>query len=453
VILKNKRITVIGLGKSGFATAKFLADKGALVRVTDSSQKKEILENAGYLKSLGVRVETGVHSEIFLQDADLIITSPGVPKKSFPLLYAKKHRIPVISEVELAYLFCKGRIVAVTGSNGKTTTCHLITRMFQNAGQRSVLCGNVGNAFLEALPQIDAKTIVVLELSSFQLEDSPKIRPSIAVILNISPNHLDRHRTLRNYTKAKAKIYQNQRSQDWLVLNHDNRITKNMDRSAQSKIVRFSKTPLKQGIYLTPKEIVVGQKGLPPLRLKRDACGLRGDHNLENMMAAVAVASIAKIPLAAVRKTLEEFVTLEHRIEFLGEIGGVRFVNDSKSTTVDSTRAALESVQSPIILIAGGRDKGSDFKNIEDCVFRRVKEAVLYGEARKKIGQSWKKFKRWTCEEKFDSAVQLAFSKAEPGDAILLSPMCASFDQFSSFEERGETFKKIFKLLSASWTR
>ena len=453
MILKNKKITVIGLAKSGFATAKFLASRGAEVRVTDCSQKKEVLENAGYLKTLGVRVETGVHSEIFLQDADLIVTSPGVPKKSFPLVYAKKKRIPVISEVELASLFCKGTIIGVTGSNGKTTTCHLIYRMFQNAGRKSVLCGNVGLSFMDAISEIDSKTTVVLELSSFQLEDSPRFHPRIAVVLNVSPNHLDRHRTLKNYAAAKQKIFHNQTSRDFLVLNHDNPLTRAMRSKARSRVIAFSKTDAKQGVYLTPKEVVVSPKGLSQTRYKRSFFQLRGDHNLENIMAASAVAAIAKLPAKSVQKTFEEFKTLEHRIEPLGEVGGVFFVNDSKSTTVDSTRAAISAVPGPVLLIAGGRDKGADFTKIEALVLQRIKRAVLYGESRQKIAKAWKKFDRWSEAKKFDQAVKFAFSKAEPGDSILLSPMCASFDQFSSFEERGETFKKIFKELQKTWMR
>ncbi len=452
--LSGKTVTVIGLGKSGTAAAKFLIAQKARVRASDGASGPGILKTASLLRRLGAQVETGGHHAAFAQGSDCVVTSPGVPRKNPILVYAKKMGIPVISEIELAAGFCRGRIVAVTGSNGKTTTCHLIHKLLKDAGLRSVLCGNVGTSFLDSLPRIRHGSWVVLELSSFQLEDSPTFRPSIAVVLNVSPNHLDRHGTLANYSKAKQRIFLNQKRGDAVVLNHDRPIVRAMARKARSKVVFFSKKPLRAGVYATTSAIEARKPGSAPRVLaRRGRFGLTGEHNLENMLAASAVAWLAGLESKSIQRTLDHFHTLHHRIEPIGVVGGVRFVNDSKSTTVDSTRAAIEAVDGNLILVAGGRDKGAPFGEIEPLLLRRVKKAVLYGEARKKIAAGWRRFRRVASAEKFGDAVKLAFREASPGDTVLLSPMCTSFDQFSSYEHRGEAFRVAFRELGARWKR
>lgn len=443
--LKNKKVTVVGLGKSGFAAAKFLAHRGARVFATDGSTKKEVLENAGFLKSLGIEVETGQHTARSVEKSSLVVTSPGVPKSSAALQLARKYKLPVISEIELASYFCKGKIIGVTGSNGKTTTSHLMHRLLTNAGKRSVLCGNVGYSFLDALPDIDAKTWVVLELSSFQLEDSPSFRPHIAIVLNISPNHLDRHKTLKNYVRAKENIFARQQRSDRLVLNFDDPVVRKMAGKAASRVIYFSLNRLEEGVFLEQGYIKVRQKKKESVFLSAAGFQLRGSHNLQNILAVAAVSHLLKIPKNSAQATLDNFKTLEHRVEPLGPIQGVHFVNDSKSTTVDSTHAAIQSVETPIVLIAGGRDKGVDFSRIEPLLLQRVKAVVLYGEAREKIAGSWKNFKAFHARENFEEAVKLGLSLCSPGDTLLLSPMCTSFDQFHSFEHRGETFKRLFE--------
>jgi UDP-N-acetylmuramoylalanine--D-glutamate ligase len=425
---KNKTVTVVGLGRSGFAAAKFLNQQKALVRVTENSEKKEALENAGYLRALGIEVETGGHTEAFVSGSRWVVTSPGVSKQSPPLVWARQKKIPVISEVELASYFCRGRIVAVTGSNGKTTTCHLLYRVLKEAGRDCVLCGNVGHSFLDAIPAITRKTIVVLELSSFQLEDCPQLKPSIAVILNISANHLDRHGTLENYSLAKENIFRNQDRSDFLILNAGDDRVRAMAKKARSRVIFYG-------------------RGEQPKNVCLDGLRLKGDHNRDNVMACVSAAFLLRIGRKKIQKALEEFTTLAHRLEPIGEFQGVKFINDSKSTTVESTRAALLASEGPVILIAGGRDKSAAFADVESLIVKRVKLAVLYGEAREKIRSSWKNFDRIHQEADFRQAVRAAFKKAEPGDSIVLSPMCASFDQFSSFEERGEVFKRLFREL------
>ncbi len=446
--LKGKKVTVVGLGRSGFAAAKFLAAQKARVCATDNSQKKEVLENASYLKALGAQVETGGHTEGFLVGADLLVVSPGVPKKSLPLAWARANGVEVISEVGLAAAFCPGRVVAVTGTNGKTTTSHLVQHLLQAAGRKSALCGNVGYSFVEAMSGIDKNTVAVVELSSFQLEDSPRLRPSIAVVLNLSPNHLDRHKTLEGYARAKERIFHNQTSRDFLVLNGDDARVRAMRKKARSHVLFFSK---KAGPDVASvwdlSQITVKVPGVKSFTLDTRNFKLKGVHNLQNIAAAACVGALLKLPPLAMQQALEAFSTLEHRIEPLGRIAGVEFINDSKSTTVDSTRAALMACQGPVVLVAGGRDKGAAFGDIEKLLEKRVKVTVLYGEAREKIAKSWKRYRRCDLRESFGDAVKAAFGHASAGDAVLLSPMCTSFDQFNSFEQRGEAFKSIFESL------
>ena len=445
--LKGKKVTVIGLGKSGLASAKFLLAQGAEVWLTERSCEKNILENAGHLEKMGARVEMGGHTETFLKGSELVVTSPGVPKSSLPLQTARKRDIPIISEVELAASACPGTMVAVTGSNGKTTTCHLIHRMIQDAGRKSVLCGNVGFSFLDALAQIDSRTTVVVELSSFQLEDSPHFHSQLAVVLNLSPNHLDRHLTMDRYREAKERIFLNQTPRDTLVLNYDDTVVRAMAKKAASRVIFYSKDLLKQGVFWRAGEIIWKENGRELRLATTHHFRLSGSHNLENALAACAAWTALGGRPETIQNTLDGFRTLEHRLEPLGEIRGVCFFNDSKSTTIGSTRAAVLSLATPLVLIAGGRDKGVSFAEIEDLLEQKAKAAVLYGEARQKIADSWRDFRRFELEQDFGRAVRRAFALASPGDSVLLSPMCTSFDQFASFEERGEVFKRIFEEL------
>ena len=294
--LKDKRIAVIGLGKSGFAVAKFLKAKKARPSVTDGSANAEVLKNARALRKLNVPVETGRHTPSFIENAELVVTSPGVPKRSFPLILAKKKKIPVISEVELASYFCRGAIVAVTGSNGKTTTSHLISQTLAAAGRPNILCGNVGHAFLDFIPKIKKQTVVVLELSSFQLEDSPCFRPKIAVVLNIGRNHLDRHGTFKKYIQAKERIFSNQRQEDFTVLNYDDPLVRRMAKKTPAQVVFFSKKPLTKGVYLKNGQIIADIRGRKKFLIDPAHFRLKGVHNLENILAAVAVAAIFVLP-------------------------------------------------------------------------------------------------------------------------------------------------------------
>lgn len=449
--VKNKAVCVVGLGRSGFAAAKFLLEKGARVRVTEGSSKQEALERAEYLKGLGAQVETGGHTDAFIDGADWVVVSPGVPKTSAPLVRARQTRRRVISEIELAYFFCPGRIVAVTGSNGKTTTCHLLYRMARQAGRQAVLCGNVGFSFLDALSEVRPNTLVVLELSSFQLEDSPTFRPHVSVVLNISPNHLDRHGSMGAYARAKENIFRNQKGRDVAIFNQNDAWTRRMAKKARCRVLAFAAGgAVPKGMYEEGGAFYEAAGARPRRWMEARELTLKGRHNVENVLAAAAAARACGVPLSAVREAARGFQTLEHRIEPLGEINGVRFVNDSKSTTVASTRAAIEAVQGPLVLVAGGRPKGASFADVEPLLLERARHVVLYGEARGLIGSSWPRFSRVSSELDFERAVERAFDEARPGDTVLLSPMCTSFDQFTSFEARGEAFKRVFARLAGA---
>lgn len=442
--IRGKKISVVGLGVSGLAVSKFLIKKKAWVRVTDRSKQRSIEDNARHLAGLGAEVETGGHTESFIKGSSLVVVSPGVPEQSPPNLWAKKHKIPIISEIELASMFCRGTVVGVTGSNGKTTTSHLIYKLLKDARRDSVLCGNIGCAFVEHLARICKKTVVVLELSSFQLEACPTFRPRIAVVLNLAPNHLDRHKSFREYVAAKERIFKNQKKNDFLVLNYDDPTVRRMASKSKSNILYFSQNSLPNGLCLKQGCIVLMRRGREIWRMDIRSCHLVGMHNYLNMMAAAAVGDLLKIPLKVMERTLIRFKTLEHRIEPMGQINGIRFLNDSKSTTVESTRAAIMSISGPVVLVAGGRDKEIDFGSIEPLIQARVRRAILYGEAGPKIRKAWRNFSACEIVKEFEDAVWMAFRHAQQGDSLLLSPMCTSFDQFNSYEERGEKFKEIY---------
>lgn len=446
--LKNKTVTVVGLGKSGFHAAVFLLSRGARVKVTEHAPEIAVREKTDTLRRRGAFVETGGHTCDFVGGSAFVVASPGVPKDCLPLKEAQMFRIPVISEIELASRFCPGKIIAVTGSNGKTTTCNLIARMLEAAGKDTVLCGNIGTPFVSVLPQIKRKSFVVLEVSSFQLEDSPSFRPELALLLNVSPNHLDRHRSFKEYLNAKKNIFRRQTRKQVLMLNFDRPETRALSDEAPSQVYFFGKRGVQgRGLFVKGDQFRFSDGKKETVLFERENFPLKGAHNLENMLAASLTAFLAGTPPSFIVKTLRQFKTLAHRMEPAGERSGVCFINDSKSTTVDSTLAALEAVTGPIVLLAGGRDKGGDFRAIDAALQKKARGAVFYGEARQKIAGALKHYKRYRLEEDFRKAIQAAFRMARRGDSLLLSPMCASFDQFTSYGERGDVFKQTVRSL------
>lgn len=428
---KDKKITVVGLARSGMAAAFLLRKRGAEVYATDCGNSDDLRKNAKLVAKKGIRVEIGTHTRGFVKRKDLVVISPGVPEDSPVLKWAAEEKIPVIGEVELGYLCCDAPIIAVTGTNGKSTTTTLIGEILKKAGRKAVVCGNIGNPFCGEISKVKKNSVVVLEVSSFQLESIKEFRPYVAVVLNISQNHFDRHPDLKSYIKAKARIFENQKRSDWAVLNYDDPLVRGLKAKTKSKTIFFSR-----------------KKGIPKMVCRKEELKIRGEHNIENVLACLCVASIFGVKPGVIRKALLAFKGLEHRFEHVADIGGIEFINDSKGTTVLATMMALESCDKPVILIAGGHDKGSDFRRARPVIASKVKVLILIGEAKDKIRKHLNGAVPSIEAGSMEDAVKKAYSSADSGDCVLLSPMCASFDMFRNFEERGKVFKQAVKGLT-----
>jgi len=436
--LKGKKIVVVGLGKSGQAAAKFLLRQGAKVFATDSAEIKVSLP--------GVNIEINGHTEEFLSGAELIVLSPGVKPGTLPVQWALQNHVPVISELELAYQYSKGEIAAITGTNGKTTSVSLLSAILKRAGEKSILAGNIGNPFIEALDELTDQTKTVLEVSSFQLKWTSKFQPKIATILNFSTNHLDWHASMDEYLNDKLKICQSQKKDDYLILNYDDPVLRKIKIPSSVRVLYYSLTCQKCSAYIKDDMLTLALDKEEKIANKEEVL-LKGNHNLGNALAVSLMAGIWGVAPAIIADELKEFKGLEHRCEFIEPINKITFINDSKSTTVASTISALEIFKDPVILIAGGRDKGSDFSVLEDVVRKKVKALYLIGEAAPKIKDSLKDVVPIIESPGLKEVVQEVFNKAEPGDNVLFSPMCASFDMFSSYAERGDKFKQELELI------
>lgn len=410
---KGKRIAVAGFARSGLSAANLLYSLGAWVRVTDNQDTDATRANLKGLASKDIEVELGRHTRGFIEGSDLVVVSPGVSSASPAVTWAEELDIPVVSEIEVAGMLCPATVIAVTGTSGKTTVTTLIGRVIEESGSKVFVCGNIGNPFCGEVSKMKPGDFVSLEISSFQLERTRSFKPKVALILNVSRNHLDRHASMQEYIDAKKMIFRNQDASDFLVLNSQCPETRDMGRAARSKIVYFS-----------------GSRESDP-----------------NQAAVIAAAGILGIGREACLKVFAGFQGLEHRMEEAAEINGVRFINDSKATTADSTAWALGRIPGPVILIAGGRHKGVDYRMILEAGRGKVKEAVLIGEAKGLIRSALEGEMR-TCEAgSLEEAVTKAYALARPGDCILLSPMCSSFDMFANYEERGRAFKEIVSAL------
>jgi UDP-N-acetylmuramoylalanine--D-glutamate ligase len=410
---KDKKVTIAGLARSGFACAKLLSGLGARVGVTDNQDNDSTRAYAEELRARGIKIELGCHSQDFIRNSDLIVISPGIDDSALPVILAKAFQIPVVSEIEIASRLCPATVIAVTGSSGKTTVTTLIASVLKAAGKKVFVCGNIGNPFTGEVEKICSGDYVSLEVSSFQLEKTREFKPNISLILNFARNHLDRHRDMREYLEAKKRIFLNQDADDYLVLNDNDPVIRELAKEAKSRTSYFKES---EGFN-------------------------------SNQSAVLAVASLLGIDKEVSIKVFGEFKGLEHRMEFVAEINNVKFINDSKSTLVESTMWAFRNIPGPIILIAGGRHKGIDYSIILDLVKQKAKEVVLIGEAKDKIRNSLKGFLHIDEALALKEAVSIAFSKAKPGDYILLSPMCSSYDMFLNYEERGKAFKKaVFDL-------
>lgn len=448
--LKDKRVLVVGLGKSGVSAALFLREKGARVTVSDNRAEAQLGGEIPRLLDRGIVVETGGHGERTFRDQDLIVVSPGVPVDTSQLQHARTMQVPIIGEVELASRFLLGNTVAITGSNGKTTTTSLVGEILEKAGKPTQVGGNIGTPVTELIAQSSAETWNVLEVSSFQLETVKSFRPKIAAILNITPDHLDRHGNFENYVAAKARIFEQQSAEDFAVLNSDDAACRQIAKNIRSRILWFGLSDrVGQGASVRAAHIHFRSSEQESEIMPLAEITLKGSHNLENVLAAVCIAHLAGCTPDEIRKGVAGFKAVEHRLEFVAEIAGVSYFNDSKATNVDATIKALESFPANIHLILGGKDKNSDYSQLNALIKQRVKRVYTIGVAAEKIESQIRGTTEILAAGTLEKAVQSASQAAVAGDVVLLAPACASFDQFENFEHRGKTFKQLVEDLRA----
>jgi len=441
--LRGRRLLVVGLARTGVATALFCAERGAKVTATDARSENEIGETIAPLRAAGVSLELGGHRENSFLEQDLIVPSPGVPADA-PLLQAARAKgVTIWSEVELADRFLRGLLIGITGSNGKTTTTSLIDHILKNAGFSTILAGNIGTPLIARVDQTNDDSITVVELSSFQLELIETFRPNISVFLNLTPDHLDRHHTLEAYGRAKARIFENQTEADSAVLNADDPAT-TPHAPTKPQVYWFSrKQRVAQGAFVRGNEIVFRRDGQEEAVLHLKDIPLAGEHNVENALAAVAAARLAGAQPEAIARGIRSFAGVEHRLEFVAEIGGVRYYNDSKATNVDATLKALDAFPGRILIVLGGKDKGSDYTVLQKPLREKAILALLIGAAAEKIESQITGSVAIEGAGTIERAVEIASHAARPGDVVLLAPACASFDQFQNYEHRGRVFKEL----------
>ncbi len=449
--VKGKRILVVGLGKSGVASALFLQARGARVTVSDAKAEEQLRQEIPALLDQGITVESGGHGERTFRDQDLIVLSPGVPV-DVPLVgQARARGVPVIGEIELASRFLKGHLVAITGSNGKTTTTTLAGEVISMGGYETLVGGNIGTPAISLVEESTADTYNVLEVSSFQLETIESFHPEIAVILNITPDHLDRHRNFRAYVAAKARIFEQQRESDFAVLNAGDPTCLELADQIRAQTRWFSRaSEVKSGAYVKDGKIFwrdeeSGEQEVMPV----SEIPLKGAHNLENVLAAVCVGRLVGCERHRIHRAVQEFKAVEHRLEFVAKIQGVEYYNDSKATNVDATLKALESFPSGIHIILGGKDKGSDYSVLSALLKQRARRVYTIGAAAEKIASQIQGACEIVSAETLEAAVRRAAESAAAGEVVLLAPACASFDQFENYEHRGRVFKEAVAALAA----
>lgn len=445
--IEGRKTLVLGAGRSGVASARFLAEHGATVALHDKKPVEEWSEQA---RSLNETVKVGQLSgdipSWLLDQIDLVVISPGVPTNTIPARYVDRKDGEVIGEVELAYRFMKGRIVGITGSNGKTTTTTLIGELLKNSGIETQVGGNIGTPLLTLAESSTDDGWTVAELSSFQLETIKDFRANVAICLNVTPNHLDRYESFTDYAAAKHRIFMNQTADDVAILNADNEITADWSNGLKANVVLFSVTrELDNGLFLRGRELVCRADGKEKILTTRDEIFLRGLHNVENVLASLAAGLACGASPESMRETIRDFKGVEHRIEFVDEINGVKFYNDSKATSVDATLKALEALsdgEGKIVLILGGRGKNAPYAPLVALIESSVRKVIAIGEDAKNIASQLDGHADVEFAGSFSDAVRRSFESAERGDNVLLSPACASFDMFKSFEERGTVFKQ-----------
>jgi len=441
--IQGKRVLVVGLARTGLAVAGFLRERGAIVSATDNNPSPP--KGVETFLNTGIKVETGRHTLGAFLDAELIILSPGVPTDIPPLVEARNRGIRIISEIELAYQFIHTPIIAVAGTNGKTTTATLLHEVLKAGGKKVFLGGNIGTPLIEYAKGDQSADYVVAEVSSFQLEGIAHFRPFISILLNITEDHLDRYGDFNEYVVAKMRLFENQGEGDIAIVNMDDPVTRSQisNLKSQIRIIPFSTAHvLGKGLYYEDGNILYTFEGGKEAYPVRDF-KLNGMHNIENIMAAIGAARSCDVRRVSILKTIEGFKGLPHRMEFVRTFNGVTYYNDSKGTNIGALRSSLEGQSSPVILIAGGKDKGGDYKALAGIVKERVRLLILLGEARFKIYEALGDLVETILVGSMEEAVDVAHKSAKPGDVVLLSPACSSFDMFRDYQERGERFKEL----------
>jgi UDP-N-acetylmuramoylalanine--D-glutamate ligase len=441
--LKNKKITIIGAVRSGVGAAKLVKKVGGIPFVSDMADEKNIKEFVDELKKENIKFETGGHSEK-VYDCEMMVVSPGVPNDAPVLINARKNHVSLISEVELSYRYCKGNIIAITGTNGKTTTTSLCGHVFNQCGRNTFVAGNIGLAFSEIVLDVEENEFVALEVSSFQLDLIDKLKPKVAMILNITPDHLNRYNeSIDKYAASKQNIYKNQDSGDYLILNKDNGNVLKYLKDHKSKSFYFSlNNDLDNGCFKENEKVHFKESSKEVFSCNVSDIKIKGEHNLANAMAVICAAKIFKLDNHKIIKALNAFEGVEHRLELVREIDGVKFFNDSKATNVDSVWYALKSFNEPILLILGGQDKGNDYEQIKALVIERVEKIYAIGSSAEKIFSFFHSLVKVEIKQSIEDVISTVINEAREGDVVLLSPACASFDMFDNYEHRGEVFKK-----------
>ncbi len=451
--LGNKRVLVVGLGKSGLAAARFLKARGARVTVSDSRPAATVAELPELLDE-GIMVEAGSHGLLTFRRQDLIVVSPGIPLHVPELKQVRSLGLRIIGELELGTRFLQGEIVAVTGSNGKTTTTALLGEVFAASGRPTLVGGNIGMPVVSMVAPSTPETWNVLEVSSFQLETIERFRPRVALVLNITPDHLDRHGSFENYVAAKARITENQTREDSLVLNAENKATQMLAAKTEAQIFWFSlRRGVKQGAFVHGETIFfrAAEGAAPEPVMPVAEIMLVGAHNVENVLAVVCAARLAGIAAETIRTSVGSFKAVEHRLEFVRALDGVRYFNDSKATNVDATLKALEAFTGGVHVILGGKDKDSDYRALAPLLRERAKTVITIGSAAEKIETQLPGIAKIERAGTLERAVAYAHAQARRGEVVLLAPACASFDQFENYEQRGQRFKALVKDLEESF--
>lgn len=451
--LKNKKVLIIGMARSGISAAKMCKGLGANVTIYDSKDNDEIRNVTKDLIEQGVKSVFGQLNNNIMNDKELIVLSPGVPVDLEAILYAKKLQIPVISEIELAYRYCTAKIIGITGTNGKTTTTTLVGKIVKSYLKNSKVVGNIGYPFTETVLDVTSEDYVVAELSSFQLETIESFKPSISAVLNITPDHLNRHKTFEKYIEVKERIFENQDENDYVILNYDDPVCRKMENKIKANVIYFSrKSKLQQGVYLENNKIICSYENINEEICSIDELKIIGLHNVENTMATIAICICANIGIDLIREQVKLFEGVEHRIEYVTTIKGVRYYNDSKATNPDAAIAAISSIKTMnwgTYLIAGGMDKGNEFDEWIESFDENIKGLIVFGETSNKIKTTALKLGYNKVEKVSDleEAVKYASRLARKDECVLLSPACASWDMFKDYEQRGDMFKQLIENL------